>query len=181
MKILLGILLVIVGIIVLLLIVALFMRKNHFVKCEIVIDAPRQKVFDYIKLLKNQDHFNTGAMRGADRKREYKGMDGTVGFIYSWSGDKDAGEGEKEIMDLVEGKKMEAEIRFIKPMGTSSRIIMELESINDAQTKVSWSNSGVLSYPVNFMIPLFEKMFPKEMNSSLVLLKEILEKKDNSF
>ena len=55
MTILITILLVITGIIALLLIMALFMKKEHYVKREIIINAPRQKVFDYLKLLKNQD------------------------------------------------------------------------------------------------------------------------------
>ena len=175
MKILLIILLTIVGIVALLLILALFMKKEHYVKCDIMINAPRQKVFDYIKLLKNQDHFNKSAMAGPDRIREYKGTDGTVGFIYSWSGNKDAGQGEKEIKKLIEGQRMEAEIRFIKPMKTSSYIIMDLESITDNQTKVSWSNAGTLNYPINIMIPMLEKMLPKDMDSSLTNLKNILE------
>ena len=175
MKILLIILLTIVGIIALLLILALFMKNEHFVKCEITINAPRQKVFDYIKLLKNQDYFNKNAMAGSDRIREYKGTDGTEGFIYAWSGNKDAGQGEKEIKKLIEGQRMEAEIRFIKPMKTSSYIIMELESIADNQTKVSWSNAGTLNYPVNIMIPMMEKMLPKDMDISLTNLKNILE------
>ncbi|MBK7360078.1 MAG: SRPBCC family protein [Saprospiraceae bacterium] len=175
MKILLIILLTIVGIIALLLILALFMKKEHYVKCEITINAPRQKVFDYIKLLKNQDYFNKNAMAGSDRIREYKGTDGTEGFIYAWSGNKDAGQGEKEIKKLIEGQRMEAEIRFIKPMKTSSYIIMELESIADNQTKVSWSNAGTLNYPVNIMIPMMEKMLPKDMDISLTNLKNILE------
>lgn len=167
--------LTIVGIIALLLILALFMKKEHYVKCEITINAPRQKVFDYIKLLKNQDYFNKNAMAGSDRIREYKGTDGTEGFIYAWSGNKDAGQGEKEIKKLIEGQRMEAEIRFIKPMKTSSYIIMELESIADNQTKVSWSNAGTLNYPVNIMIPMMEKMLPKDMDISLTNLKNILE------
>lgn len=36
-------------------------KKEHFVKREIVINAPRQKVFDFLKLLKNQDKFNKWA------------------------------------------------------------------------------------------------------------------------
>lgn len=70
---------------------------------------------------------------------------------------------------------MEAEIRFIKPMKTSSYIIMDLESISDNQTKVSWSNAGTLNYPINIMIPILEKMLPKDMDSSLTNLKNILE------
>jgi hypothetical protein len=179
MNILITILLVLVSIIALLLILALFMRKEHYVRRDVVINAPRQKVFDYIKLLKNQDNFNKGAMAGPDRKREYKGTDGTVGFIYSWSGNKDAGEGEKEIRNIVEGKSIEAEIRFVKPMATSATIIMETESLTDDQTKVYWSNAGTLKYPINIMVPMIERMLPKDMDSSLANLKSILENGQN--
>lgn len=170
------ILLVVAGIVILLLIMALFMKKEHYVKREIIIDAPRQKVFDYLKLLENQDKFNKHAMVGSDRKKEFKGTDGTVGFIYAWSGDKDAGEGEKEIKNIIEGKRIETEIRFVKPLATTANIIMETESLSENQTKVSWSNAGTLKYPINIMIPMLEKMLPKEMDSSLSTLKNILEK-----
>jgi hypothetical protein len=176
MNIIITILLAIAGIIALLLIVALFSKKEHYVKREIIINAPRQKVFDYVKLLKNQDTFNEGAIAGSDRKREYKGTDGTVGFIYAWSGNKDAGEGEKEIKNIVEGKKVEMEIRFVKPMSATAQIIMDTESVSDDQTKVSWSNAGTLIYPLNVMIPMLEKSVAKGMDSSLSTLKNILEK-----
>lgn len=170
------ILLAIAGIIALLLIIGLFMKKEHYVKREIIIHAPRQKVFDYLKLLKNQDTFNKWAKADPGRKWEYKGTDGTVGFIISWSGNKSAGEGEKEIINIIEGKRIETEIRFVKPMKTSASIIMETESLSDNQTKVSLSNAGTLKYPINIMIPLAEKMFPKDMDISLSTLKTILEK-----
>jgi hypothetical protein len=176
MNIIITILLVVAGIIALLLIIALFMKREHYVKREIIINAPRQKVFDYVKLLKNQDEFNKHAMAGPDRKREYKGTDGTVGYIYAWSGNKKAGEGEKEIKNIIEGKRIETEIRFVKPMAATACIIMETESLSDDQTKVSWSNAGTLKYPINIMIPMMEKMLPKEMDSSLSTLKNILEK-----
>ena len=141
---------------------------------EIIINAPVQKVFDYIRLLKNQDKFNKHAMAGSDRDRSYEGTDGTVGFIYRWKGDKKAGEGQKEIINIIEGKKVETEIRFIKPMAATATIVMETEPISDNQTKVSWSNAGKLNYPINIMIPMMEKMLPKEMDASLVNLKNIL-------
>ena len=176
MNILIIILLIVAGIIALLLIIALFVKKEHYVKREIIINAPRQNVFDYVKLLKNQDEFNEHAMADADRIKEFKGTDGTVGYIYAWSGDKKAGEGEKEIKNIIEGKKIETEIRFVKPMRTSAIVIMETESLSDDQTKVSWSNAGVLKYPINIFIPMLEKKLPKAMDSSLSNLKNILEK-----
>jgi len=164
------------GIIALLLIIALFMTKEHYVKREIVVNAPRQKVFDYVKLLRNQEQFNKHAMADRDRKEEYKGTDGTVGFIIAWNGNKKVGEGQKEIKNLIEGKRIETEIRFVRPMSATASIIMETESVSDNQTKVSWSNAGTLKYPVNIMIPMMEKMLPKDMDSSLSTLKSILEK-----
>ena len=37
-------------------------------------------------------------------KKEFKGTDGTTGFIYGWNGNKKAGEGEQEIKNMVAGK-----------------------------------------------------------------------------
>jgi hypothetical protein len=175
MNILITILLVVAGIIALLLIMAVFMKKNHYVKREIIIDAPGQKVFDFLKLLKNQDKFNKWAKEDPNRNWEYKGTDGTVGFIIAWNGNKNVGEGEKEIMNIVEGKRIETQIRFVRPMATTADVMMEIESLSDNQTKVSMSNAGTLKYPINLMIPIAEKMFPKDMDISLSTLKSILE------
>ena len=115
-------------------------------------------------------------MVDADRTREFKGIDGTVGYIYSWKGDKSAGEGEKEIKNIVEGRSIEMEIRFVRPMKVSATIIMETESLTDDQTKVSWSNAGTLKYPINIMIPMMKKSVVKGMDESLNNLKNIFEK-----
>ncbi|HYG49992.1 MAG TPA: SRPBCC family protein [Flavobacteriales bacterium] len=176
MSILLIILLVLAGIIGLVLLMALFMRKAHHVRCEITINAPSQKVFDFLKLLENQEKFNKHAMAGGERKKEFKGTDGTVGYIYSWRGDKDTGVGEKEIMHLVEGKKIETEIRFVKPFRATASMIMETESLPGNQTKVSWSNAGTLKFPINIFIPKMEKHVAKDIDTSLSTLKNILEK-----
>jgi hypothetical protein len=169
------ILLVLAGIIVFLLIIALFMKREHYVKREIIINAPLQKVFDFLKLLKNQDKFNKWAQADADRNWEYKGTDGTVGFIISWNGNNKVGEGEKEIMNIVEGKRIETQIRFVRPMATVANVIMETESLSDNRTNVSLINSGTLKYPMNLFIPMAEYRFPKDMDTSLSTLKSILE------
>ena len=177
MNILITILFVLVGIIALLLIIALFMKKEHYVNREIIINAPRQKVFDFLKLLKNQDQFNKWATADKkNRKEEFKGTDGTVGFIYCWSGDKSAGQGEKEIKNIIEGKRIETEIRFVKPMRVTAAVIFETESLSDDQTKVNLINTGTMKYPMNIFVPMAEKRFPKDMDESLSTLKTILEK-----
>src|ERR1043166_3212153 len=134
---------IIASIVLLVFLIPLFMRKEHYAERTIVIHVPPQKAYDYLKLLKNQDEFNDYAKRG-ERQREFKGTDGTIGYIYAWKGDKRAGEGEKEIINLVEGKEIEAEIRFIKPMKVSSKILMKMEPLSDGKTRLLWSNSGTI-------------------------------------
>jgi len=61
-------------------------------------------------------------------------------------------------------------------MAVTASIIMETESLPNNQTKVIWSNAGTLKYPINIMIPMMERHVAKDMDSSLLTLKNILEK-----
>ena len=164
------------GVIALLLIIGLFMKREHYVNGEITITAPLQKVFDYAKLLKNQDEWNKNAKGDPNKKEEFKGTDGTVGFIIAFSGNKNVGEGWKEIMNIIEGQRIETNMRFEKPMAFTALLIMDTASLADNETKVKLTHYGTLKYPKNIMIPIFEKMFSKQMDISLSNLKNILEK-----
>jgi hypothetical protein len=157
--------------------IAFFTRKNYYVKTSAVVNTTQQKVFDYIKMLKNQDSFNKWVMMDPEMKREYKGVDGTVGFIYGWNGNKKAGEGELEIKAIEEGKSIDTEVRFVRPFPGLAHATMSTEALNNEQTKITWSNTSTLKYPMNIMIPMIEKMLKKDMDESLAMLKAILEKK----
>ncbi len=55
MNILITILLILAGLIVLLLVIGLFSRKDYAISREVVINKPVPVVFDYVKYLKNQE------------------------------------------------------------------------------------------------------------------------------
>lgn len=169
------ILLVVAAIIALPLIIALFARKNYFVERTITLNAPNEKVFAYLKLQKNQEKFNKWVMVDPDMKRDFRGTDGTVGFIFAWNGNKQAGEGELEIKKMIEGKHFETEVRFVRPMPGIAQAKWTMEAAGD-QTKVTWSNASKLKYPFNLMTSMIEKMLGKDMDISLQNLKNILEK-----
>lgn len=164
------------GIIALLLIIALFLKKGYQTYREIIVHAPRQKAFDYIKQIKNQDNYNVWVMMDPDMKKEFKGTDGTAGFIYGWNGNKKAGEGEQEIKAITEGKDIEMEIRFVRPFAGIAQARMATESLSENETKVSWSTASEMKYPLNIMLPIIVKMLEKDMGTSLTTLKGILEK-----
>ena len=170
------ILIILLTILALVLLVAVIMPKKHFVQREITINSPQQKVFDFIKYLGNQELFNTNAMADADREKTFTGTDGTVGYVYAWKGNKDAGEGEKKIIALEEGKSVEMEIRFTKPMKATARIIMQIKPAAEGQTHLTWSNAGRLPVPINLFIPKMQKHVVSDMDKSLANLKSIFEK-----
>ncbi|MEP7265808.1 MAG: hypothetical protein ABI772_14985 [Bacteroidota bacterium] len=81
-------LLIVIGILVLLLLIAFFSSKEMNIEKSIVINQPKEKVFDYIKYLKNHESFNVWMKMDPDMKKEYKGTDGQPGFIYAWDSNK---------------------------------------------------------------------------------------------
>ena len=163
------------GIIALLLLVALLSKKAYQVQREIIINAPLQKVFDYIKHLKNQDNFNKWVMVDPAMKKEFVGTDGTEGFIYRWNGNKKAGEGEQEIKAITEGKNIKTEVRFIRPFAGIANADMATESLPGNQTKITWNNGSKIKFPMNILVSVIEKMLAKDMDTSLNNLKIILE------
>ena len=170
------ILAVLIGIISLLLFMAFFTRKAYNVNRQVTINAPLIKVFNYVKLLKNQDNYNKWVMADPNMKKNFKGIDGTVGFTYGWNGNKKAGEGEQEITNLLEGKLVESEVRFVRPFSAIAHATLTLESTTENQTRVNWSNTSEMKYPFNIIVSMIEKMLAKDMDESLNMLKNILEK-----
>eukprot|EP01041_Mallomonas_annulata_P036473 gene36473-59588_t len=107
----------IVGFIALLLLIALFTKKEYSIQREIVIEKPVEEVFNYIKHIKNQDYFSKWVMTDPNMNRIFTGNDGEVGFIYAWdSQNKAAGKGAQEIKNIIENELLDLEIRFEKPM-----------------------------------------------------------------
>lgn len=175
MKILVRILIVVVVIIAIPLIMALFIKNEYSVEREATINKPKQEVFSYVKHLKNQDGYNKWIMMDPGMERNFRGTDGTIGFIYAWDSEK-AGKGEQEIKTIEEGERLELELRFIKPFESIANTQFTTESVAENQTKVSWKMEGQNPYPFNFMNLFMDNMLGKDLETSLAGLKSILEK-----
>lgn len=161
------------------LIIALFVKKDFAAEREVVINKPKDEVFAYIKSLKNQDNFSKWASMDPNMKKTYTGTDGTVGFISAWESDNDdVGAGEQEIKKIVEGERIDYELRFKEPFPSVSPAYMSTETVGEGQTKVKWGFSGSMNYPMNIMMLFMdmEKMIGDDFSQGLGTLKGILEK-----
>ncbi len=180
MRILKIILIVIAFLIAIPLVAALFVKKDYGVEREITINKPKQEVFDYIKYLKNQDHYSKWAMMDPDMKKTYRGTDGTVGFVAAWeSNNEDVGTGEQEIKKITEGERLDFELRFIKPFEATEAAYMATESVPENQTKVRWGFSGHMNYPMNLVMLFmdFDEMIGNDLDTGLKNLKTVMENK----
>jgi uncharacterized protein YndB with AHSA1/START domain len=175
MKILKRIGLGLLALIALLLIVALFIPNESHITREVTIAKPKGEVFAYVSQLKNQNDYSKWAMMDPNMKKSFRGTDGTPGFVSAWEGNDDVGKGEQEITKVVEGERIDMEIRFEKPFKSKAESFMTTEAMDPAQTKVTWGFNGRQSYPMNFMNLFMDKMIGGDLQTGLNNLKKNLE------
>jgi hypothetical protein len=180
MKKVLKIILIVLSVLIIVpLIIALFVKKEYSVERSLTINQPRQLVFDYIKFLKNQNNYSVWSKIDPNMKKEFRGTDGTVGFVSAWDSPvKEAGKGEQEIVKIAEGERIDYEIRFLKPMTSTNNAFMALKSMGETTTTVTWGFFGKMKYPMNIMLLCMnmDAMLGKDLEGGLHNLKSELEK-----
>lgn len=97
----------------------------------------------------------------------------SVGSKYSWDGEV-VGAGEMEHESLTPGKKIESEIRFLKPFKSISKVAFDLAETADG-TKLTWHMHGSLPFFLFFMKPQMETFIGMDYERGLKMLKEWIE------
>ncbi|KAF7774310.1 hypothetical protein PCIT_a0736 [Pseudoalteromonas citrea] len=159
------------------LLLALFIQNSYHVERSVVIEQPIEVVFDYIKYLKNQDHYSRWANIDSDMVKAYRGTDAHVGFVSAWSSEHpDVGVGEQEIIGIKPLERIDYELRFIAPFQAAEPAYMLTKPIGDT-TQVIWGFQGHMNYPMNltFLFIDFEKQIGGDLQAGLNKLKELLE------
>lgn len=171
---------VILGLFVAFILVAAFAVNNHYsVERTVTIDKPKQEVFDYVRSLRNQDNYSVWATFDPEMHQEFTGTDGTVGFISAWEGNSDVGKGEQEIVRIVEGDRIDYELRFIEPFEGVADAYIITDSLSENQTNVTWGFASSMPRPMNLMLLFMdmEDLIGTDYEAGLTNLKTILENK----
>lgn len=175
MKILKKILIGIAAFIVLLLIIAIFIPTTYTVSVSTTIDRPQQEVYDYVKLIKNQEYYSVWVTQDTNIVMTYTGTDGTVGFVAAWVS-KEMGVGEQQITKL-DGERVDVDLRFKEPMEGENKAATIVKAAGANQSTVTSEFYGYNPYPTNIMC-FVGKMFIKDAQTqNMANLKAILEKK----
>lgn len=146
------ILFVVVSCITIFLAISLFTKKGYEVEKTIVLNVPANEVYNYIKFLKNQNHYNCWQQFDMERKESYQGEDGTIGFSHQWeSVDEKLGSATEIVKELVYPTHIHTEITHTKPYSVKSQSEYFIED-HGKWSKLKWRISGTISYPTNFFI-----------------------------
>lgn len=161
--------------------VAAFMAPTDFkVERETTINKPKAEIYNYAKLLKNQNDWGPWHKKEPTMKQEFHGTDGEVGFMVHWKGTtQEVGEGEQEIKKLTPDSRIDTELRFKQPFESRADAYLTLDSVSENQTKVKWGFTGSMPRPANlFMLVVdMDKEVGKDFGDGLASLKSIMEAK----
>ena len=168
---------VVLAIILLILILTIMAPKTYNVSRSITINKPISEVFDYLKYIKNQDHWSPWKKKDPHMKQEFTGTDGEIGFVSKWEGNKEVGTGEQEIISITENKSINSQLRFFKPWKSQSDAYLTVREVDANSTAVIWGFSGVNKPPSNIFFLFFnmDKTVGKDFEEGLDDLKRILE------
>nr|WP_299388951.1 SRPBCC family protein [Allomuricauda sp.] len=166
------------GLVLLIIILALIAPKTYNVSRSIVIEQPRAVVFDNLRFLKNHDQWSPWNKKDPNMEKKFTGTDGEVGATSYWNGNKDVGEGEQELTKIVDGERIESQLRFLKPWKSTSDAYLITEDADGGNTKVTWGFSGKNKFPFSIMMMFMnmDKAVGGDFEEGLSSLKTILEK-----
>lgn len=144
----------------------------------VIVEKPLPEVFSFIAMLKNQDIWSPWGIKDSEMDKTYTGTDGEVGFISAWKGSGKVGEGEQEIMNIVQDRSIETQLRFIKPFKVNSDAYIKVyETGNGNHTEVLWGFKGIYKRPLN-VVAFFmgiDKKIERDFEIGLSKLKHYIE------
>lgn len=171
----------IIGVIVLLIMVYVIIAmlafgKNYHYEKSIVINAPKEKVWQQISSMKAFNEWNPWMKLDKSMKITYSGNSGEVGDKYCWDSKNDeAGAGCQEIKELVLNEKQKTEMTFIRPFDgeATSDIILTTEG---NATKITWTMDTKQETWMKLMRPMMDYQMGKSYEEGLSNLKLLVEK-----
>lgn len=172
-------LLKIIGIIILLIvayaIIAMlaFSKDYHFEK-SIVINAPKEKVWQHAGSLKGFNTWNPFAKADKNVVITYSGTSGQVGESYHWKGNDQVGEGEQTVIESVPNEKLTSKLHFIKPWEGEAKGSFILTPEGNG-TRVTWAMDNELTPMMKLMKPMMDNQMGKMFSQGLEDLKKLSE------
>ncbi len=121
-------------------------------------------------------------MKDPSMKKTYNGTDGTVGFVYGRdSTHKNVGAGEQQTANIEEGKRIDFDLRFSRPMKNTGKSSFIIEPVSEDQSALKWIFKGPVKFPMSLFTFIFKGILGKQLETGLQNLKGVLERQALDF
>ena len=148
------------------------MPKFH-VSRSIAIAAGPDQVFDTVADYNTWASWSPWLCCEPDANVQVTEDPSSVGSKYSWSGEA-VGAGELEHQHLERGKRIDDEIRFLKPFQSTSKVSFDFVP-EGAGTRLTWHMQGSLPWFMFWMCSMMETYIGLDYERGLRMLKERIE------
>lgn len=141
------------------------------------IKAPAEQIFPLINDFHRWVSWSPYETRDPAMKKTYSGAASGRGAVYEWNGNKQAGQGRMEIIEVSEPAQITIKLDFLKPFEGHNVAEFALHPQADS-TRVTWSMDGPSSYMTKLIGVFFnmDKMIGKDFETGLANLKTLTEK-----
>jgi hypothetical protein len=164
----------IVALVVVLLVVAAFLPATYTVERSIVIAKPPSVVFPQVADLNQWLKWSPWPEMEPSAKNTITGPVGEVGMSWAWEG-KELGVGSLTLHRVEKDRSVHSKLVIKEPMASEADDYMTLEPVENG-TKLTWTNTGSLPYPVGRYFGLtIEGMLGPQYESGLQKLKALCE------
>ncbi|MCU7615143.1 SRPBCC family protein [Chryseobacterium sp. GMJ5] len=151
-----------------------FSKNYHFEK-SMVINAPKEKVWQQVSSMKAFNQWNPWMKLDKNMKIAYTGTSGEVGDKYCWDSKNDsAGKGCQEIKELIMNEKQKTQMTFFKPFAGDATSDIRLASEGNG-TKVIWTMDTEQDAMMKIMRPVMDYQMGKSYGEGLENLKKLIE------
>ena len=163
-----------IGLIIAFLIAAALLPEVYNVEKTIIIKKPVAEVMSRVSNLNDYASWNPWQQLAPSASKTITGTAGTAGHRYAWEG-KGVGAGSLTISS-IDDKHIHFHLEILKPWKSKAKDNWLFEPWGDAETKVTWQNSGDLPWPIaRLMGVLIHKNLNHQFEVGLSNLKKMCE------
>ena len=169
--------LIAVGIIVVVFVIIVAMQPADYrVVRSASMSAPAPAVFAQVNDFHNWEAWSPWAKRDPAMKQTYEGSVAGTGAIYTWTGNKEVGEGRMTLTESRPSELIRINLEFIKPFASSCTTEFTFKPEGD-QTGVTWSMAGKNNFIAKAfcMFMNMDKMIGGDFEQGLAKMKSVVE------
>ena len=152
------------------------MTDTYTVERSTTIDAPPARVYPQIADFHNWTNWSPWENLDPELKRTYSGAESGPGAVYSWSGNRKAGQGHMTITDATEPSKVKIDLVFEKPWKAHSDSVFTILH-EGSGSRVVWSLTGEKTFMTRVMgvFKSMDKLIGPDFEKGLAALKATAE------